>query len=126
MKTFFLAMALLPCFSSFALTCTSHDDQAKKLQLNNPFETYVQGMILADKIDHLYVGTFKAAPEIDSLLTNYTLYNQHGKKHQFNLKEKISGGHFPCRARVCLNDHFITKVGKLIQEGQDDEYFDCI
>jgi hypothetical protein len=123
MKILLLGLTLCMSISAHALTCTSEDNSAKKLTLEDTGHGngLVEGKTFVREYINLFVGKIK-----NNIIENvYTLYNQDGVKYEFLLKKNLPAiSH--CRARFCPTPvNFKNMTGKLTSVDLEDEYFSC-
>jgi hypothetical protein len=124
MKRILMIITLLTSASSFALTCTSDENSVKKITLTDLHYNLVQGSESERVVGKVFAGKKTGG----YFITNYELFDQNGEFAEFtvNTNPPDIGSH--CRARVCPSQipQNKLKMGKLIIEGKQDEYFTCI
>ena len=122
MKLLMVTFAFLMSAQTYALTCTSESDSAKKIQL----EVITNGLVKAEASTNQTTDVFAGTVDHSSFQDVYSLYNQDGELSQLVVQTFSIGTNF-CRTRVC--DQFPTDpklTAKLTNAEGEDEYFKCL
>lgn len=120
MKLLLTLSLLALSLPTFALTCKSDEKPEKALILNSLESNLVEGKIINESLDSIFVGTLNTK----FIKSTYSLFNQVGEPVTFILNKNLPPVPH-CRFRSC--DYIKNKFnGTLIVTGKPDEYFTCL